>query len=313
MIKNFEKKIVVIDGLARSGTTLLSTMINSQKNSLCYRGIFHEFLACNIGTWKKDYALHKLINIDDVISFKRNTNLLHKIIHRIYKNKFFMSYEDFVKASLQTMKKRKHTSNLIEWKNLLMNEEINSFSAIDDLYQTIALNENVDVLGFRWNQGLPYIHKFLRNENHFWISLLRNPMDRAISDKKTFMESYEDAMKYTDNYGKLLKQTQNIKNHIIIYYEDLLADPCSEMRKIYASMGVTLNEINLDLYHPSGEKYRVETSELKDKGMDHTIGEKFNGFDLTKINKYKDSLNTFYIKKFKNLIKNNSLFLRYLD
>ena len=57
---NFKKKIVVIDGLARSGTTLLATIINSQKNSLCYRGIFHEFLACNIGTWKKDYILHSI-------------------------------------------------------------------------------------------------------------------------------------------------------------------------------------------------------------------------------------------------------------
>ena len=66
MVKNIlikqTSKIVVVDGLARSGTTLLSSILHSQENTSCYRGICHEFMACNIGKWKKDYALFPKID-----------------------------------------------------------------------------------------------------------------------------------------------------------------------------------------------------------------------------------------------------------
>ena len=298
-------KIVVIDGLARSGTTLLSSLIHSQENSSCYRGVFHEFLACDIGIWKKDYALHHLLENDDLVKFKKNTNLFHKIIHKIDKQQFFMSYDSLTDKCFETINRREHTGtiNISEWENLLMKSEVNSFTDLDKLYQDIAKKDNADVLGFRWNQGLSYINKFLRNENHFWVSIIRNPMDRAISDKKTFLESYENSIKYTSNYGKLLEKTKNLNNHIIVYYEDLLNNPNEIVKNIYALLNIQLKEVNLDLYHPSGKKYRIETSDLKDKGTDHTVGEDFKGFDLTKINKYKNYLNISDIKKFQNVIK----------
>lgn len=311
---NSKNKIVVIDGLARSGTTLLASIINSQENSVCYRGAFHEFLACDIGRWKRDYALHSLLGHNDKVYFRYKKNFLHKIFSLLYKRKKFLSYDKLIANTLNRIKKRDQTSliTIDEWISLLLDKKIKSFFELDQLYQTIAIKSNVNLLAFRWNQGLAYINKFLRQKNYYWISIIRNPMDRAVSDKKTFKENYEIALKYTNNYGKLLNQVRYLENHIIVFYEDLLNDPNYCIKKIYNRMNIKLGKINFDLYQSSGKKYKIETSDLIDHGQNHTEGVEFKGFDLSKVNKYKNVLNKETIDSFMSVMNKYDIYARYL-
>ena len=93
-----------------------------------------------------------------------------------------------IKAEIQT-------EQLTVQGEMLFGEENNYFD-LDRLYQK-AKKIATPVLCFRWNQGYPYIEKFLRNDNHHWITIVRHPIDRALSDYRAFNESFENSLKYT--------------------------------------------------------------------------------------------------------------------
>lgn len=309
-----DRKILVIDGLARSGTTLLSSMINSQKGSICYRGIFHEFLACDVGIWKKDYALHRLLDDNNHVVFKKNKFILYKYLTKLSRN-LYLQYDRFAEHSLYIIKKKEQTAviKLHQWEKLILSSSISSLNDVDTLYQQLAKLSNTSLFAMRWNQGLPYIRKFLRKKNHYWVTLIRNPMDRAISDYKTFNESFDNALKYTNNYGEILDITKEMDNHIVVYFEDIIKNPEKELIKIYNKIGISIDEVNLDLKKQSGQSYKIESSDLIDKGNKHTDGEKFSGFEQTKINKWHTALSKEWIDKFFNIIQKHKIYKRYMN
>ena len=54
---------IVLDALSRSGTTLLSSILNSADQSVCYRGIFHEGLCNSIcRKWAISHACKAILN-----------------------------------------------------------------------------------------------------------------------------------------------------------------------------------------------------------------------------------------------------------
>jgi hypothetical protein len=308
------RKIVVIDGMARSGTTLLSSLIHSQADSVCYRGVFHEFLACDIGEWKKDYALYRQLDNSDKIIFKKRKRKFYKYLSMLTKNLYLQS-DRLANQTLKAINKKKQTGklDLKKWEDVIYNSKLSSMNDLDSLYQEIARLNDASVFAMRWNQGLPYIRKFLRKDNNYWVSIIRNPMDRAISDYKVFGESYNKALMYTDNYGKILDETKNIKNHILVYFEDLVTNVKQELKRIYNCLSLSPETFNLDLKQQSGEEYRVESSDLIAHGKNHTYGEKFIGLDKSKIGKWKQELNQEYIDKFSYILNKHQVYKRYAD
>ena len=300
--------------MARSGTTLLSSLIHSQADSVCYRGIFHEFLACDIGEWKKDYALYRQLDNSDKIIFKKRKRSFYKYLSKLTKNLYLQS-DRITDQTLKVIKKREQTLQLSlkKWEDVIYNSKISSMNDLDSLYQELAKLNDASVFAMRWNQSLPYVRKFLRNDNHYWISIIRNPMDRAISDYKIFGESYNRALMYTDNYGKILDETKNIKNHILVYFEDLVTNVYHELERVYNFFGLSPDTFNLDLTQQSGEEYHVETCDLTDQGKKHTDGEKFIGLDESKINKWKKSLNQEFIDKFSDILNKHEVYKRYIN
>lgn len=297
--------IVVIDSLERSGTTLLSSIIHSQSISSCYRGVFHEFLSCNIGKWKQDYANASLIDYGNV-QFVKNSN---NGINNMYK----MQYDILVQTSMRNLIRKEQYSFFTEeeWR-ILLNQTINSFKDLDNLYQELANLSKKEILAFRWNQGLAYINNFLRNDNHYWISLIRHPLDRALSDFKTFNVSFLDSLQFSRAYGENLEKTKKLKNHKIIYYEDLILKPSETIYEIYSFLGIKINNINFNLIQQSGKAYRVETSDLVACGKKHTEGVKYKGFESSKIGKYKQEVSLDYIEKFNSMMAEYNIYSRYI-
>ncbi|WP_305984996.1 hypothetical protein, partial [Roseibium sp. MMSF_3544] len=208
---NKARKIVVVDGLARSGTTLLSSLIHSQQSAACYRGVFHEFLACDVGRWKRDYACFPLLRPKDQVRIVNDFSPNYKVslgkidqtpLARLFTRKLELSLSRLRSQTLTRIKRKDQTDrlSLSRWEEMCDFSSIKSFDDLDERYQSIATELDVDVLAFRWNQGYPYIDKFLRNPNHYWISVVRHPLTRAHSDFKTFGESYELDIRYTENF-----------------------------------------------------------------------------------------------------------------
>ena len=317
-------KIIVIDGLARSGTTLLASLIHSQTVSKCFRGVFHELLACDIGKWKRDYALYPLIQkhqkikiIKDFSYFYNFKSYFKKKVPNLFKLQKFkpinLSLKNLRENSLETIYRKNQVDGftLDKWDKLLNFSDFKNFEDLDNFYQKLSLKLKVDLLAFRWNQGFPYCYKWLRNENHYWISVIRHPIPRILSDNKTFNESFELGVQYTKNFSKIINSL-NHPRHIKVYFDDLILSPKKTINHIFKSTGVNLPNINLELIQSSGEEYRTESSDIIDKNTKHTVGRKFEGFEKDKLIVNSKALPKDIFEECKKIMLQYSIYKRYL-
>ena len=158
-------KYLAIDSLARSGTTLISSLINSQK------GVLH--------------LLETLLSHGIFLGAPgRTIDSAYKPIATVGKNK--MNIRRYKKEILQIFKARPLLSggkSVEEWRTLFDEEDHQTF---DELYNAVAAHYNAEVIGFRWNQCLYYAPLWLgRSSDHYWVLPIRNPLDRIVSNKKT--------------------------------------------------------------------------------------------------------------------------------
>lgn len=311
-------KILVIDGLARSGTTLISSIIHSQVLSGCYRGVFHEFMACGVGKWPVDHAEYPLINGDididpSLISYLKVLSGI-KNSHQSTKP-LKLSYRALKVQTLNNIKRRNQTDKIPieQWEKILNAITPVDLCQLDQLYQEIARILNVNLLAFRWNQGLSYINKWLRNEDHYWVSIIRNPMDRALSAKKTFNWTYDQSIKATLEYSRKLEKTIKKKNHHLIYFEDIILYPEQTIKNLYSFLELPTESINFDLVQQSGKPYKIETSDLISEGKKHTQGTVHNGFDKNMINKFEIEMTSSDIDKFYSQLHDTQFLSRYFQ
>tara|TARA_X000000950_G_C13920090_1_gene662965 strand:- start:5630 stop:6613 length:984 start_codon:yes stop_codon:yes gene_type:complete len=316
-------KILVIDGLARSGTTLLSSLIHSQETSKCYRGIFHEFYACDIGKGKRDYALCPLIESNKEIKIVQKYNFLSNFLLTIKKNmpnlgklqKFtpiFLSLELLKKNSLKVINKKNQIDyfSINEWDNLIEFLEIKNYQDLDNFYQNLSKEFKVDLLAFRWNQGYSYINKWLRNPNHYWVSVIRNPISRSLSDHKVFKENHRLGVSYTKNFAKIISEVDN-PNHLTIYFDDLILNPKRQLERIFQMTGLKLPNINLKLVQQSGENYKIESSDIISKNIPHTMGRKFERFEKEKLIVDNSEMPEKFIEQYNKIIEMFPIFQPY--
>lgn len=268
-------KILVIDGLARSGTTLLTSLLHSQPIANAYRGVFHEPLSATLGKWKKDYARHILISpMSTGISNDSRSRFEEGIKH-------VLDTRLLIGQTLESVHRLKQYDpiNPEIWEGI-QDRNISEWSDLDLLYQDIATVSNSEVLGFRWNQGLCWVDNFLRNKNHFWISVVRHPVSRALSDKVAFRESLYNGLKYAEAYGEILSSYQ-ARRHKVIFFEDLVQDPFETCLQIFDFLETPVSTVNLELVDQSGNPYRVESSDLG-RGKNRKEGRPFQGFEKSK-------------------------------
>lgn len=318
-------KIVVIDGLARSGTTLLASLIHSQSVSKCYRGVFNEFQATNVGRWKRDYALYPLIKKNHEIKIIKelsklsNFNLfLKKRLPNLGKLQNYMKINLPLKQlrenTLYSINRRDQTDifKLDEWNDLIDFTNFENFDDLDNFYQKLSTKLKVNLLAFRWNQGFPYCYKWLRNPNHYWISVIRHPISRSYSDYKSFKESYKLGIAYTENFASIIGSL-NHPRHIKVYFDDIIINPKKVINHIFETTEVNLPNVTLELIQQSGKEYKVESSDIISNNVSHTDGRKFVGFEKNKLNVNYNELPKNIVEKFKKIIKKYPIYQPYSE
>jgi hypothetical protein len=323
------KKIVVIDGLARSGTTLLSSIIHSQKRMACYRGVFHEALATKLGEWPHGLVRHPVIPESYKLSlcegtdnryyscFQKFTSIrkIYYFISRVktqLKKSVRLDYDLLKENTLKSICADGQFDRLTmrEWKNVL-ERKLANINGLDALYQQLAGKFDIDVLAFRWNQGMPYVHKWLRNPNHYWVAVIRNPLDRALSAHKSHRWNIEDSIENTEKYITGLENTHWCKNLYIVYYEDLVKKPYEVFQELCEFLGIKI-DVSLDtLYGQDGSSYRSESSRLVERGKSHKEGEAYSGIYTKSINRYLTEFDDVTIARFKDRLQEHQLLARY--
>jgi len=276
-------KVVVIDSLARSGTTLLTALLHSQERMVAYRGVFHEPLACQLGRWAKDYICRSFI----------------------------------VQKSLQVIEKNEQYSELSheEWKAVFQ-EPVTSFADIDALYQRLAQHTRAEILCFRWNQALPYIERWLRNPDHYWVSIVRNPLSRAASHFKSHGISWDESLEYSSSFARLTKFAieRKLSRYHVLNYEDLVANPLAELTRIVEFLDHSTATLNIDsIRGQDGKQYKSETVDNIDNRGSHKNGMPTQGFYTHAIDRYKKEMPPAVIREFEDRLSREAIYQRYFN
>lgn len=286
-------RILVIDSLARSGTTLLAALINSQSGSASLRAMFYEGMACELGSWPYGLAQLPLLRADHPLIVRAGTQKLvldNPPARKAVSDKVAwlrlklglpvtLNSRYLLSSSFERARSLRQTALFDEegWRECL-DRPIRNLADLDKLYQDICAAKGLRVLGLRWNQGLFYAPKWLRRPEHYWCTIVRNPLDRAASAKLTHNWPFEKSLASSLAYAKKITLMQGHKNFRCVYYEDLVLDPAGTLNALFEWLGHPLGAVELDeVRGQHGEPYRSETAELTSQTGDHRAGKDYDG------------------------------------
>ena len=289
-------KYLIIDSIARSGTTLFSSLVRSQKKCVTFDGNFME-----------PWNIHgnpsvPLNNGYKPIEFKANSNPKYQS----YPNEIMKVFSSRHAGERIMMGK-----SFSEWKKIL-NTEIVDY---DSLYNRIAKEFNSDLIGFRWNQNLFYAPQWLNRSNqHYWAVVIRNPLDRTASNLKTHGWKFNDCVKLSQELDRkfwILKEKYPDRL-ILVHYEDLINDPQGQMKTFFSKIDFEVNQIDTEnLIGANNQPYRNQGWRVKREKGDHRKGTKFQNFYKTSVNQYENLLTHNQIATIKEKLSDLRLFSRY--
>ena len=288
-------KFLVIDSIAKSGTTLLSVVLRSLQGCETLDGSFVEHFAYkNYQSllWPFEYGEMPLIFPNTV------TNLSIDKLKEQSKHNLFSERTNGGKSKN-------------EWIEILDHPH----ESINDLYTSIANSYNSKILGFRWNQQIFYSRIWLERSNqNFWITIIRNPFDRIYSNIRTHEWPIERALEITKNYDESYNVLKNhYKNFIIIKYEDLILDTDSVVKRLTEKLSLPYKKITPQvLIGANYQNYRSQGHRVSSSNSIRIAGKECKEFYSDSINQGKKHFDSKDICRIESVIKDLSFFKEYL-
>jgi len=305
-------KIIVINGLTRSGTNLVSSMISAQDYSLSSDFFLLELLFLQKYIQNLDIENIELIKAEHVKGIEKNMGAIldestlkaYNILFpnsRSIKNDFHTNCNKFYGLD---------ATNIIEYLN-----DFYKCNKLDDFlekYLNFASSNNLEVLATRITGILPYADYLLnKSDNVFWIEVVRNPVDRYYSAKRSHTVSPLDSFLQSSMQEQYIKKVEDNKNFILVKYEDIVEDPENILKKIYSRLNVDLKEFNLYGITPDSNVFYGNSSDngkknlfRQEKKKEKIYKKNINMYDnLSKFEKYaaskfgyidKENINIFY-------------------
>ena len=254
--------------MARSGTTLLSALLRSQEHTMCFCPGFNEPLSCkNMGEWP------------------------HGICRKDFVESPVLDFKQFQEESLTQILDFKQYYGLDAdiWHSIIMDSK-----SVDEIHSKLEENfKEAKIFGYRWNQSLCYFYEWInRGSDYLWLSIIRNPLDRACSSFEKHRWPLVDSLNSTISFAQKLQDVVNNQQFHLAYYEDLVDNPEKTMREIYDFFECPIEDINLtDIKGSNGEAFVPQSSSIKDvyttKDGYLTGSNTFSGLYRNKINRYK--------------------------
>lgn len=251
--------IIVINGLARGGTNLVANLMASQKKWHVSDAAIAE-MTCIDQFLPKDFVNHypKFVDFKDVrgiidVSLEK---FKARCVEGVIRN---------ISPNYHTIKAKYHSDicsyygvPIDVWGDYINRiADIENFEDIDSIYQSIGNVIGCNFLAHRTTALTSYARYFLsRSSKHFWIEVVRNPFDRAVSSRKghaqCLTQSFMQSKWQRDHLGKISDDRL-----IIINYEDVCIDPLGVVRSIFEKMGyncrdISVNPITPDMHGFSG-------------------------------------------------------------
>ena len=284
------KNLIIIDSIARSGTTLLNAIINTQNDFFTLKGHYtgSEYLY-----YSKN--LNKFWDQNDSTPNQNSNQLIKCELKKHLKNRRDLLH-----------------SNTTEkyWINKL--EKLDDSDSFKKFYDELRKDFNCKYLGLRYNNVIWYYDEFKKIHNGIWLTIIRNPYDRARSNMITHNWSENQCLELTKKYGTKIDKIINDKNFYLIYYEDLCNDPKNTLKDFFNLFQIDEKDLQLENLKEMGKDYKNQGSNLKLEGKNHTSGEKYNGIHKKSINLSKNfNFSNKFNNEMKKIINDFEVYKRY--
>ena len=230
---------------------------------------FNEPLCCNdIGSWPHGFCKSDFIENPEFDFEKFQQESLSHIID-------FSQYNGLEKTA---------------WEDIILNsKDPNDIRGkIENCFK------DIDFISYRWNQCLWYFYEWVsRGEDFLWLTVIRNPLDRACSSWKKHRWEIKQSLENTMHFAHKIQQVHEHKNFHFIYYEDLVENPEKLLKEIYSFFGKKIENVNLtEIKGSNGQDFIPQSSDIQNvyqkKDGYLTESEKFSGLYKSKINRYKN-------------------------
>lgn len=261
-------KHVVLDAIARSGTTLMSALLRSQEKTMAFCPGFNDSLSCHdIGEWPHGACQQDFV-VNSEIDFEK------------FKQESFSQIVDYSQYYGLTKE---------EWKSIIFDA-----NNPDEVRINIEKSfPDIEIFCYRWNQGMFYFNEWLKKgENYLWLSMVRNPLDRAVSSFEKHHWQFKESLLNTLGFTDKLEMVRSNPRFYLVNYEDLVQDPNKVISGIYDYFGCKISKINLtEVKGSNGKDFIPQSSKIKnvdDKKDGYLVdAEKFSGIYDTGVGRYK--------------------------
>ena len=253
-------KSFVVNGLPRSGTTLLERVFDSQRDITCF---VHLFDILTFIARAKGFGSKESVMFEDFTS--KEFSLTEQSI---------AEWRGFMAATLAgsifapeiTSEKNIGGNALDQIHGIAFDDYMKIVRIIADaddpadissILGGIATHLNKAAVGVRWTAYHRYAPVFLRSDNAYWIEIIRDPYQRCMSDKLV-LETY---------LGDFIRQTQDSLNFVsdfkhprftFIRFEDLIGDTKTTLKNLSDFLDTEIEET--ELMSPLGEPFKPNTS-----------------------------------------------------
>ena len=255
---------------------------------------FCEPLACgNMGDWP-----HGFCRSDFII----NPNL---------------DFNNFQQESLNSIKNFSQYYGVEEsvWEDIILKSK-----TVEEIRSKIENKfKDYEFIFYRWNQCLFYFYEWIsKGDDFLWISMIRDPLDRACSSWKKHRWEIKDSLENTMYFASKVEILSSHKNFYFVYYEDLVDNPEKTIREIYSFLGKDISNVNLtEIKGSNGKDFIPQSSDIKDvhKKKDGylTNAEKFSCLYKNKIgrNKNEEYIDNITRESFKRFLSGFQQYERY--
>jgi len=219
---------VAVNGLTRSGTNLMSSLLAAQEGVFCGDlGIAElQYIIEFTGANNRVITHKDLIKVNKKIDeFKNKTTLsaLNVLMPNATSHK--TGYRKMVDAYFGV-----RFGDFLRYYNEFYT--VNTIDEYGDIYTKFALEHELDVFATRVTAATSYANCFIeRGEDYYWIEVVRNPFARFYSSKRAHSLLAEDSFKQSRWQIEMIEQVNNPRI-IVVEYEDLVCNTKEVMSNI---------------------------------------------------------------------------------
>lgn len=240
------RKVIVINGLARGGTNLAANLLAAQYGWHVSDAAIAE-ITCIDQFLPRDFANH----YTKTLGYSEVKRIIEGSLDK-FKTRSVDGLVKTICPSYHTIKTKYHAGILgyygvpidVWGKYMRDIAGIQGADDLDNLYQDLAEVIGCTALAHRTTALTSYARSFLsRSNNHYWIEIVRDPFDRAVSSRKghaqCLTQSFLQSKWQRDQIGKIVSD-----NFILIRYEDVCSDPRGSVENICNRIGINCQSFN---------------------------------------------------------------------